>query len=258
MASSDSCHCSGRKQNSILYSILKNDSQAEIQQHQTLQQQVCSCGSKKNVALTCPQVTCKAASAVLVKTLKFIKNLPCFQELPGEDQLVLVRNCWAPLLVLGLAQDRVDIETIETPEPSMLQKILTGGQEDSRESLHVNEQHISTTKIQDIKSFLSKCWALDISTKEYAYLKGAILFNPDLPGLRHTPYIRGLQSEAQRALNEYVRMIHREDLTRFAKLIIALSLLRSFTPNVVTELFFRPIIGNVNMDDLLLEMFYAK
>ncbi|XP_066562317.1 nuclear receptor subfamily 0 group B member 1 [Amia ocellicauda] len=260
MSGCDSCHrLVNRRQSSILYSILKNDHHTDV--HPLRQpgsaQQACSCGSKRKVTLRCPQVACKAASAVLVKTLKFIKSVPCFRELPADDQLLLLRTCWAPLLVLGMAQDRVDFETTETPEPSMLQRILTSGQDKPGDPLEQNDP-LSTTEIQGIKAFLSKCWGLDISTKEYAYMKGAVLFNPDLPGLHCLHYIHGLQSEAHQALNEYVKMIHREDPTRFAKLFIALSLLRSINVNVITELFFRPIIGTVNMEDLLLEMFYGK
>ncbi|XP_010569685.1 PREDICTED: nuclear receptor subfamily 0 group B member 1 [Haliaeetus leucocephalus] len=116
----------------------------------------------------------------------------------------------------------------------------------------------SAGEIQAIKGFLAKCWSLDISTKEYAYLKGTVLFNPDLPGLQCTQYIEGLQREAQQALNEHVRLIHRGDEARFAKLNVVLSLLRSINANVIAELFFRPIIGAVNMDDMLLEMLCAK
>ena len=117
-----------------------------------------------------------------MKTLRFVKNVPCFRELPEDDQLLLVRNGWAPLLVLGLAQDRVDFETTETAEPSMLQRILTG-LPDRPSELPVEPRTgvtvgVSLADIQGIKAFLKKCWSLDISTKEYAYLKGAVLFNP--------------------------------------------------------------------------------
>ncbi|MBN3279654.1 NR0B1 protein, partial [Polyodon spathula] len=255
----DGCRCSNdKKQSSILYNILKNDKPAQLHRHQGTIQRGCACGSMKKVALRFPQVTCKTASAVLVKTLKFMKNLPCFQELPVHDQLALVRSCWAPLLLLGLAQDRVDFETTETPKPSMLQRILTSGQDKPGDTHRQNDEQLSTTEIQGIKAFLEKCWALDISTKEYAYLKGAVLFNPDVPGLRRLHYIHCLQSEAQQALNEYVKIIHREDHTRSAKVMTALSMLRLINGNVIAELFFRPIIGEVNMDDLLLEVFYAK
>ncbi|XP_020845523.1 nuclear receptor subfamily 0 group B member 1 [Phascolarctos cinereus] len=296
MACLDRCRCcaDNRRQSSILYSILKSEEQKsetqeqeqEQQQHQHQHQQQqpleraqrqgqgqgCSCGSQRRVALKSPQVACKAASAVLVKTLRFVKNVPCFQELPLDEQLVLVRSCWAPLLVLGLAQDRVHFETVETSEPSMLQRILTTRRRDPDdlelsssppalpEPLALTDplQPPSAAQVQAIKGFLTKCWSLDISTKEYAYLKGTVLFNPDLPGLHCVQYIQGLQREAQQALNEHIRMLHRGHQARFAKLNVALSLLRSINANVIAELFFRPIIGTVNMDDMLLEMLCAK
>ncbi|XP_016095019.1 nuclear receptor subfamily 0 group B member 1-like isoform X2 [Sinocyclocheilus grahami] len=228
-----SCHCSSeRRQNSILYSILKNDSQTAQLGNQprtprlALSMRACACGSKTKVSLRSPQTTCKAASAVLVKTLKFVKNVPCFQELPVDDQHTLVRSSWAPLLVLGMAQDRIDFETSETHEPSMLQRILTSGQD--KQDHQSNNGGVALTDVQDVA------------------------------GLQCQHYIQGLQSEANQALNEYVKMIHRGDSARFAKLFLALCMLRSINANVVAGLFFKPVIGAVNMEELLLEMFYGK
>ncbi|NWX00351.1 NR0B1 protein, partial [Caloenas nicobarica] len=269
------CCAGSRRHSSILYSILRSEERAASPAGQGPRRgqasRGCPCGSRRRVALRSPQVACKAASAVLVKTLRFVQNVPCFQELPLDEQLLLVRSCWAPLLVLGLAQDRVHLETVESAEPSMLQRILTtrrqGEQSPPRGPAPGRPHHgsggggphlPSAGEIQAIKGFLAKCWSLDISTKEYAYLKGTVLFNPDLPGLQCTQYIEGLQREAQQALNEHVRLIHRGDEARFAKLNVVLSLLRSINANVIAELFFRPIIGAVNMDDMLLEMLCAK
>ncbi|KAM6146788.1 nuclear receptor subfamily 0 group B member 1 [Phoenicopterus ruber ruber] len=278
MACVERCRCcaDSRRHSSILYNILRSEERAASPAGQGPRRgpasRGCPCGSRRRVALRSPQVACKAASAVLVKTLRFVQNVPCFQELPLDEQLLLVRSCWAPLLVLGLAQDRVHFETVESAEPSMLQRILTtrrqGEQPPPRAPAPGRPHHgpgsgggphlPSAGEIQAIKGFLAKCWSLDISTKEYAYLKGTVLFNPDLPGLQCTQYIEGLQREAQQALNEHVRLIHRGDEARFAKLNVVLSLLRSINANVIAELFFRPIIGAVNMDDMLLEMLCAK
>ncbi|GAB0178411.1 nuclear receptor subfamily 0 group B member 1 [Grus japonensis] len=275
MACVERCRCcaDSRRHSSILYNILRSEERAASPAGQGPRRgpasRGCPCGSRRRVALRSPQVACKAASAVLVKTLRFVQNVPCFQELPLEEQLLLVRSCWAPLLVLGLAQDRVQFETVESAEPSMLQRILTTrrqGEQPPPRGLAPGRLHHgpggphlpSAGEIQAIKGFLAKCWSLDISTKEYAYLKGTVLFNPDLPGLQCTQYIEGLQREAQQALNEHVRLIHRGDEARFAKLNVVLSLLRSINANVIAELFFRPIIGAVNMDDMLLEMLCAK
>lgn len=80
----------------------------------------------------------------------------------------------------------------------------------------------------------------------------------DIADLRCQSYIQALQSEAHQALNEYVKVTHRRDSTRFTKLFIALSMLRSINANVVAGLFFKPVIGTVSMNELLLEMFYGK
>lgn len=80
----------------------------------------------------------------------------------------------------------------------------------------------------------------------------------DLQGLRCQHYIQSLRREAHEALNEHVRLVQREDTTRFAKLLIALSMLRTISPPVVAQLFFRPVIGTVNIEEVLMEMFYGK
>lgn len=53
-------------------------------------------------------------------------------------------------------------------------------------------------------------------------------------------------------------MMQREYQIRSAELNSALFLLRFINSDVVTELFFRPIIGAVSMDDMMLEMLCAK
>ncbi|XP_077001765.1 nuclear receptor subfamily 0 group B member 1 [Tamandua tetradactyla] len=227
-----------------------------------------SYGLQRPVALKSPQVVCEVASAGLLKTLRFVKYLPCFQVLPLDQQLVLVRSCWAPLLMLELAQDRMHfetVETVETAEPGMLQRSLTtrrqetAGDEPRAQFAPLEAgQQPSAAEVQAIKGFLAKCWSLNISTKEYAYLKGTVLFNPDLPGLQCVKYIQGLQWGTQQILNEHLRMTHRGHQARFAQLNSALFLLRFINANVIAELFFRPIIGTVSMDDMMLEMLCAK
>ncbi|XP_040324824.1 nuclear receptor subfamily 0 group B member 1 [Herpailurus yagouaroundi] len=230
------------------------------------------CGAQRRVALKSPQVVCEAASAGLLKTMRFVKYLPCFQVLPLDQQLVLVRNCWAPLLMLELAQDRLNFETVEITEPSLLQRILTTRRRetagDEPPPLSPLPPHLvrpleaghlpSAAEVQVIKCFLAKCWSLDISTKEYAYLKGTVLFNPGLPGLQCVTYIQGLQWGTQQILSDHIRMTHRGHHIRFAQLNSALFLLRYVNANVLAELFFRPVIGSVSMDDMMLEMLCGK
>ncbi|KAL1766136.1 nuclear receptor subfamily 0 group B member 1 [Sigmodon hispidus] len=232
-----------------------------------------SSAMQRPLALKNPQVVCEAASAGLLKTLRFVKFLPCFQILPLDQQLVLVRSCWAPLLMLELAQDHLHFEMMEISEPRVQQKMLTTRRQetDSTEPADhlATEQpqmvsspepgHLpSAAAVQAIKSFFIKCWSLNIDTKEYAYLKGTVLFNPDLPGLQCVKYIQSLQWRTQQILTEHIRMMQREYQIRSAELNSALFLLRFINSDVITELFFRPIIGAVSMDDMMLEMLCAK
>ncbi|KAM8752506.1 nuclear receptor subfamily 0 group B member 1 [Rhynchonycteris naso] len=228
-----------------------------------------SCDAQLRVALKSPQVVREAASAGLLKTIRFIKYLPCFQVLPLDQQLVLVRSGWAPLLMLELAQDRVNLETLETSEPSRLKSsILTTRRRetagDGQAPFPSRQQHLvppvetgrllSAADVQAIKGFLARCWSLGISTKEYAYLKGIVLFTPDLPGLQCVKYIQGLQWGTQQILGEHTRMTHKGYHARVSELNGVLFQLRFINSNAIVELFFRSIIGTVSMDDMMLEM----
>ncbi|KAI5131466.1 Nuclear Receptor Subfamily 0 Group B Member 1 [Manis pentadactyla] len=227
------------------------------------------CSAQQRVALKSPQVVCEAASAALLKTLRFAKYLPCFQVLPLDQQLVLVSNCWLPLLMLEMAQDRLNFETVETSEPRLLQRTHTirrlESEGDELPPLQTLQPHLvlppeeagllpSATEVHAIKGFLNKCWSLNISTKEYAYLKGIVLFNPGLPGLQCIRYIQGLQWGTQQILSEHIRMTHRGFQARIAELNSALFLMKFINTDVIVELFFRRIIGTVSMDDIMLEM----
>ncbi|XP_010290300.1 PREDICTED: nuclear receptor subfamily 0 group B member 2-like, partial [Phaethon lepturus] len=101
----------------------------------------CSCTDRRRVVLKTPEATRRRTSKVLLNTLTFIRNLSSYH-MPWEDQLVLSQQNWAPLVVLGMAQD-----------------------------------FTSLADVQKMKNLLWKFWDRDVSAKEYAYIKGVILFN---------------------------------------------------------------------------------
>ncbi|XP_078256363.1 nuclear receptor subfamily 0 group B member 2-like [Rhinoraja longicauda] len=259
----DKCFCGQGSHSSILYSILNKDYPKETscwhyQHHHRLSAFGCSCEFRRKVVLKTPELTCRVASEVLLKTLNFIKNLPSFCHLPEEDQVLLVQNCWAPLFVLGLAQERVDFEVVEAVTPSLLRRILLNQKAMDGQNQETDLSSSTLAEVQRVKLFLLKFWSMDISTKEYAYLKGITLFNPDVSSLRTPHYILALQQEAQQTLNEFIGMMYNGDQMRFAQILLTLSALRTVSTASVTELFFRPVLGKVNMNELLLEMLCAK
>ncbi|XP_062915865.1 nuclear receptor subfamily 0 group B member 1-like [Mobula hypostoma] len=242
------CHCEKDKmdQDSILYHILNHKGHSHLP--------TCSC--KEKAALGSPYIACKAASEVLLKTVNFIKNLPSFRRLLQMDQLLLLESCWAALFVLGLAQEGVDFEVIEPSKTSILKEILMNQKIKYNKEKMSNEP--SAVEVQKVKSFLTKCWSMDFSTKEYVYLKGIVLFSPDVSGLHSSEHILCLQQEAEKALTEYTYSVYLQDATRFSQIELALMSLKSISPSVITQLFFRPLIGNIQMNVLLMEMLYAS
>lgn len=176
------CFCStsrDRLSNPILYNILSQMDSSNPRQDSFNYSSVphrCNCEVRRTVCLKRPSEICKEASAVLVKTLHFMKNLPAFNQLPPDDQFTLLKSCWAPLFILGLAQEHVDFEVTYTPADSMLKKILLNRQE----SPEVEREQPTMAGVSKLNSCLQKFWSLDLSPKEYAYLKGTTIFNPGM------------------------------------------------------------------------------
>ncbi|XP_026149730.1 nuclear receptor subfamily 0 group B member 2a [Mastacembelus armatus] len=257
----DRCNClasSDRLSNPILYKILSQmdnskASQDNFNYHLSAPHR-CNCELRRTVCLKRPAEICKEASTVLVKTVHFMKNLPAFNQLPPSDQFLLLKSCWTPLFILGLAQEHVDFEVTDTPADSMLKKILLNCQD----SPGMEREQPTKAGVSKLKSCLKKFWSLDLSPKEYAYLKGTTIFNPDVPDLKAVLFIEGLQQEAQHALSEVVQLLHPGDQERFARLLLTASVLQSITPSLITEVFFRPVIGQADLLELLADMLFCR
>lgn len=147
----------------------------------------CLCQQHRPVRLCAPHRTCREALDVLAKTVAFLRNLPSFCHLPHEDQRRLLEGCWGPLFLLGLAQDTVTFEVAEAPVPSILKKILLEEPSSGAQGAQPPDRpQPSLAAVQWLQRCLESFWSLELGPKEYAYLKGTILFNPgklpDTPG----------------------------------------------------------------------------
>ncbi|KAF4100110.1 hypothetical protein G5714_018306 [Onychostoma macrolepis] len=208
-----------------------------------------SCHCKRLVCLRNPETTCRVAFGVLIKTIHFMKSLPSFQTLALRDRLVLVEKRWVPLFLLGLAQEHVTFEVRAVPAANILRNILMNGRQKS------DDCPPTLAGAHKLKTFLNKVWSLDLSLKEYSCLKGAILFSQDAAGLRSSAVMAGLQEEAQRALHMLILSHpHPTDHRTFTDMLFMASALQMEAQSLVTELFFRPIAGQMDLHKLLHEM----
>ncbi|NXM49581.1 NR0B2 protein, partial [Gymnorhina tibicen] len=202
----------------------------------------------RRVVLKTPEATCRRASEVLLKTSTFLRNLPSFYHMPWEDQFVLIQHNWAPLFALGMAQERVDFDLREIPAISLLKKILFCQSLTAMNELRSSSAGAPLAEVQKMKNLLWKFWDLDTSAKEYAYLKGIILFNSECRVLKCLPYVQTLQQEAQKALMEFISTMFHGSLGRFAWILQLIMSLRDIDADAIEELFFRPILGEATLN----------
>ncbi|XP_068135481.1 nuclear receptor subfamily 0 group B member 2-like [Hyperolius riggenbachi] len=269
------CQCNRDPVNSILFRMLNSEISPKLYsphdhyRHNCNSSSGCPCDSNDKVSM-CPcegnrkvllkntDVTCQKASEVLLKTVAFIKNVPCFYQLPQEDQILLIHNCWAPLFVLGLAQERVYFEWNELSVPSLLKKILLNQSACTGDTTLKPQAGVCFKDVQRIQMLLHRLWSLALCAKEYAYLKGMLLFNPSISGMRFPQYVQTLQLEAQQTLMEFTSRTHLRSHTRFAWMLEALEHLKTIDPKVITEFFFKPVFGEINLEEVLLETLFIN
>lgn len=174
----DTCPCQGTAgRPAILYALLNPSLRARPSAPQARSH--CLCRQHRPVQLCAPHRTCQEALDVLAKTVVFLRNLPSFCLLHQQDQRQLLRGGWGPLFLMGLAQDTVTFEVAEAPVPSILKKILLEEPSSSAGSGQLPDRpQPSLAAVQWLQCCLESFWSLELGPKEYAYLKGTILFNP--------------------------------------------------------------------------------
>lgn len=84
------------------------------------------------------------------------------------------------------------------------------------------------------------------------------LLSTDVPDLKAGLFVESLQQEAQHALREVVLLLHRGDSERFAQILLTASMLQSITPSLISELFFRPVIGQADLLELMVDMLFFR
>jgi hypothetical protein len=114
---------------------------------------------------------CETASRLLFQTPHWTKSIHAFNLLKYDTQIGLVRNSWADLFVLGLAQIAGQVSI-----PSILSLIVSHQQSRlARDNTPINVKEV-TASICKIHEYVQALAKLNIDEKEFAYLRAIALF----------------------------------------------------------------------------------
>ncbi|KAG5896701.1 hypothetical protein JTB14_002545 [Gonioctena quinquepunctata] len=190
---------------------------------------------------------CESGSRLLFLSVHWAKNIPAFQYLSSETQILLLRNCWSELFTLGLAQcsQSLSLSTILSALISHLHALI------AQDKMSANKVKRVTDNIVKLQDFVTSMHQLRVNENEYAYLKAIILFSADSPDVLLRKPIEELQERSFRALRTYVVKSYPDDNDRFPRLLLRLPPLRAMEPNILEELFFAGLIGQVQIDSVI-------
>ncbi|PNF21106.1 hypothetical protein B7P43_G05079 [Cryptotermes secundus] len=190
---------------------------------------------------------CESASRLLFLSVHWARSIPAFQLLSSDTHAVLVRGCWAELFALGLAQCS-EILSLPTILSSIINHLQASVAQEKISALHIKQVTDHICKLQEYVNGMAR---LQVDEHEYAYLKAITLFSADHPGLLARRQVEKFQEKAFQELRCYVNQTFPEDRDRFPRLLLRLPPLRALQPQVMEELFFAGLIGNVQIDSVI-------
>ena len=184
---------------------------------------------------------CEAASRLLFLTIHWAKSLPVFADLKTSTQVRLLRNSWSDLFVLGLAQSRsqLHLDSMLTAIAAQLQEVVT------LDKVELPRLRQVTQAVCKLKEYVSALDRLSLDPREFGLLRTLAIFGSD--------QLSGSSQHFDKVTDAAVSELRDlcADEARFSRLLLRLSPLRSLQPDVLEELFFAGLIGNVQIDTVI-------
>ena len=188
----------------------------------------------------------EAASRVLFSTVHWIRQLPFFSSLSSNNQTKLLRRSWLELFVLGLAQAQTNLRLDEILA-AVVDNVKTVADMDRSSLTRVRQV---TQNICKLKEYVTAINKLELSSIEFGLLKIIAMFNSD-PASANADFYERVNDKALSELRDQAKNKERGMETRYSKLLLRLSPLRSLQEDVFEEIFFGGLIGNVQIETVI-------
>ncbi|XP_054733378.1 nuclear hormone receptor HR78 isoform X1 [Anastrepha obliqua] len=196
---------------------------------------------------------CETGSRIIFLSVYWMRKIAVFDQLDGRTQIKLLRASWPGLLAIALAQVRsLSVNTIITTLVANVRQLAEVDKIEPQKIRKLSE-HIAR-----LHSYIHDTLALELDDMEFAFLRLAISFNPHML-LRNRErnvrdFVRRVQLYVLSSLRKHIAcQLSNEDQAeeRFSTLIITLLPLAALESEIIEELFFSSLIGQVQIDNMI-------
>ncbi|XP_017769052.1 PREDICTED: nuclear receptor subfamily 2 group C member 1-like [Nicrophorus vespilloides] len=190
---------------------------------------------------------CESGSRLLFAAIHWARNIPLFQSFSHETQIILLKSSWPDLFALSLSQCS-NLLSLSTILAALISHLHASIAQDKMPATKVKQVTDHIVKLQDYVNAMNR---LHVNDHEYAYLKAIALFSSEQPNVNLTKQLERLQEKSFQSLRNYVNVNSPDDVDRFPKLLLRLPPLRALDPQIIEELFFAGLIGQVQIDSVI-------
>ncbi|XP_076085001.1 uncharacterized protein LOC143055845 isoform X2 [Mytilus galloprovincialis] len=227
--------------NSLSVSTLLN---AEILSRQ-ISSPVAQCDLTHKVIATADDV-CESIKQQLLVLVEWTKYIPCFCELPLDDQVALLRAHAGEHLVLGVARRSMAVKDV----------LLLGN--DGIIPRNATDMEMGTIAARVLDVLVAAFRDIQIDDTEFACMKAIVFFDPKAKGLTDPQKIKSFLYQVQVNLGDYINDRQYDYRGRFGEILLLLPALQSITWQMIEQIQFDKLFGMTRIDSLLQEMLLGE
>ncbi|CAG5121717.1 unnamed protein product, partial [Candidula unifasciata] len=178
----------------------------------------------------------------LLLLVDWAKRIPCFIELPLDDQVALLRAHAGDHLILGVAKRSIPLSDI---------LLLSNESVITRRSPDVDVGHIAGRILDEIVTPMRD---IRVDDSEYACLKALVFFDPVAEGLSNSAVVKQFRYQIQVNLEDYINDRQYDSRGRFGEILLLLPSIQSICLKLIEQVQFVKLMGTTKIDNLLQEM----